>query len=305
MMKPWFYLIMLAGSALLAADDKPEARSMENDAKPKAVIIKAEDTISVDGDLTESTWKKANTYQIDWIFGGKGNGGMSTAPRGNVQYAWDDNYFYIAYTVNDINLVTIPSGMAQGPRTNRRQGLEKYHKSIPLDFTMILLSLNDPNFFWEINHNASNNFDEARITLPKKEWPLYNSTLAGKDKIVEEWAVFFKDHNAINWDTGEKQLFTLKSAVKLMKESTVSHVETAVDKDKGFTAEIRIPWFALGAPLSKQDGFKFNMDGEVIRVLLMLRNGDLPGIYHSSAKLNREFAHKQMENWQAFTLKKD
>lgn len=292
-MKQCLSLIVLAGCTLFAADDKP-----------KAVIVKAEDAVTIDGKLTEKAWKNANSYQLDWIFGGAKNATMSETERGTVQYSWDDYYFYIAYTVRDTNLVTIPSGMAQGPATNRRQGLEKYHKTIPLDFTMILLSLNDPNFFWEINHNASNNFDEARIILPKEEWPIYHSTLAGKTKLVEDWAIFFLDHNEINWDTGEEKSFTVKSAVALMKDSTVSHIKTATDKDKGFTAELRIPWFALGAPVSKKKGFAFDMDGEVIRTLVMLRNGDLPGIYHASNRLKRGFAHKQMPNWQAFTLKK-
>ncbi len=272
--------------------------------KPKAAILKAPGPIAIDGKLNERAWELANTYQIDWVFGGKENGKLSESPRGTVQYSWDEHYFYIGYRVFDENIVNLPSNEKQGPRDNQREGMRKYHKEIKLDFAMFLISIGSRNFLWEINHDASNHFNDVFIIVPEPEWPLYNSTLAGKSRVIESKAEFIRDHNEIDWDTGETGTFRLAHAVQLAKDSTIADNNARSDKDKGYTGEIRIPWEGLGASMKNKQGFSFKMDGKVIRVIALTRNGDLPVPYHASAKLDSGFAHKQVHNWPAFTLKK-
>ena len=153
------------------------------------------------------------------------------------------------------------------------------------------MTFDDPNFFWELHHNALDYWNDVFIIAPAKEWPFNNSTMAGR------WAISFLYQEYLQDDPD----YTFKRALQLKpkadgKPSTVNQGD---DEDTGYTAEIRIPWRALG-PSRKRETFipgvdpvtnrpiqistGWNMKGQVMRILSAVQNGDGGERYFSSGK---------------------
>ena len=285
---------VLASIAYTDADDK----------KPRASIVKSCDKITIDGKLTEKSWKQANEYGIDWTVGGKKSGNLSEKKYGAVKYTWDANYLYVAYRVFDENIVNLPSKEFQGPLGNRRQGLRKYDKNVELDYVSLFISLDDDHFLWEIDHNASNCVNDVCFWLPSPGMKIFESSIADKNKVIEQKSTYLEDQHEVDWDTGKEKSFTFKTAVTLMEGSTIAKDDKKKNHDKGYVAEMRIPWFSLGMARSRKKGFDFDVHGQVIRLLILVRNGESSDTYHASHKLKPGLVHLQMSNWQKFTLRK-
>ncbi len=303
----WLGVLTLSGCQMTGEvhNPAPTPTSVE-----KGDIFKTTKPIVIDGVLDEPAWQKAVSIPIKYIYGGKKDAAgcfsrPSTQPHGIVKCTWDEHYLYIGYECYDENLVALSSDKQQGPPDNRREGCEIWHDTIKVDVVEFFIAFESDRFFWELHHNALNQLNDVWITVPDKSWPFYQSSMAGRWRIVFAGDEFLKDQDETNRKTGKRGHYTLATAVKLMGQSTVSTDNSGKDKDQGYSAELRLPWFGLGAPRTCQRGFDWKMKGREIRILGVSQNADLKDRYHTTAKtLTGGFFHSQAKLWPRYTLKK-
>jgi len=105
----------------------------------------------------------------------------------------------------------------------------------------VLSPFGDPQIFWEIHHNALNQFNDILITVVDLDRPAAKSRLF-YDGIRFNWREVIED----DAETG----CTRKMAVRLKPKADgkPSTVNDASDEDTGYIGEIRLPWYGLGAP---------------------------------------------------------
>jgi hypothetical protein len=217
------------------------------------------------------------------VYGGPQHSQRSATPRGIVRYTWDDQYLYIGYVVYDDNLVARGNGELKGPAENRREGLGESTDALPTDRTEFFVVFADDHFFWELHHDAANHFSDIWVMVADPQWPIYQSTMAGRWKIAFMHQEYVDDQVDVDRATGERTAFRLATAVKLLPNSTVSADNARADKDQGYTAELRLPWHGIGAPAACRRGLKWDLHGQEIRLLAVTQNGEVPGCYHCSA----------------------
>ena len=257
----------------------------------------------MDGVLDEPAWQTAEAWPIDYAHGGKQHGQRSTAPCGSVKYTWDDQYLYIGYVVYDENLVAPGSGERQGPPDNRREGLAEYRADVPSDRVEFFIVFADDRFFWELHHDAANHLNDIWVMVPDPKWPVYQSTMAGRWKIAFMNQEYVDDQVEVDRTTGVRTAFRLATAVTLLPNSTVSTDNARADKDQGYTGELRLPWFGIGAPVARRQGRAWDMHGQEIRGLAVVENGDLPDRYHSSSPdLPADWFHHGVARYPRFRL---
>jgi hypothetical protein len=275
--------------------------------KPVA-IPKAAEPIKIDGDLNDPAWKDALAVDVPYIWSKVGE--KSTEPRMKVRYTWDDNYLYIGYETFDKNLVALGTGKKKGPKDNQREtcviGRDK------ADVVEFFISFGDPHFFWEIHHNAANKFSDIWCVVVEDNWPIAKSTR-------NRFGIQFLTEEYISDDSDAGH--TLATAVKLKPKADgkPSTVNDPSDEDTGYTAELRLPWFGLGAPMSaeshiqvKSDDGKmknvhgpWKMAGQQIRILAVVQDGDVKdnaGYFHSSPTKPGGWFHKGSDHWPLYVL---
>lgn len=288
------------GAADKKADDKAPATAA-------AAIYKAEQPITIDGVLDEPAWKQALPIDAIYTYGKVGE--KHSEPCMVARYTWDDNYLYIGYETFDKNLVALGSGVKKGPKTNQRDGLLISHEKELVDVVEFFVALNDPRFFWEVHHNAANQFNDIYCIVADESWPVRKSTLF-------RFGINFGFDVVLQDDTAGGK--TLATAVKLKPKADgkPSTVNDSSDTDTGYVGEMRLPWLGLGPALEResfvtieQDGKKRNihgpwkMAGENLKILAVVQNRDLKDMYHhSSPTFQGGFFHHGTKHWPGYVL---
>lgn len=284
-------------------------------------IYKAKVPPTIDGALDEECWARALPVRADYKHRQKGV--LSEKPRMLARYAWDEHYLFIAYETFDRNLVAVGSGRLEGPPDNRRKGCSIWKRGVKVDVVEFFIVLDDPIFFWEIHHNAKNQFNDIWIVVPPSEWAI------SKADFIRH-GIIFLDQQYIK-DDGPYKLAT---AVRLKRKEEkrsglpallfgkqpLSTVNCSRDIDTGYTAELRIPWYGLGAPKEcrtwikkepKKPGEKitlfpgpWKMEGRTISILAVVQDGDLAERYHHSspAKPPGGWFHKAVQFYPKYRL---
>jgi hypothetical protein len=253
----------------------------EPQAEPAATPVwKSEAPLVIDGVLDEPAWEHAVRVPVDFVHGKTGQ--KSPDHHMDVRYTWDEHYFYIGYETFDKNLVAVGTGKKEGPEKNQREGCEISHPTQPVDVVEFFISFGDHRFFWEIHHNAANQFNDIWCNVYDDSWPISKSS-------IDRYGIHFGASEFIKDD--EEGGRTFASAVKLKpaaggKPSTLNDPS---DVDTGYVGELRIPWAGLGAPRdretfdAKHKRGPWKMEGQQMLVLAVVQDGDLKDRYHHSS----------------------
>lgn len=255
--------------------------------------------IVVDGVLDEPVWQIAKPVEVDYL--GSKQGQKSAEKRMVAKYAWDGNYLFIGYETFDSNLLALGNNRTEGPEGNQRPGASIYDPATKVDVVEFFISFGDERFMWEIHHNAVNQFNDVFCIVPHPEWPVAKGTLTAH-------GIMFLDSEWLRDDPPH----TVARAVKLKPKAdgTPSTPNAPGDVDTGYTAEIRIPWRALGIPTAaetwrQEDGKRVpgpcNLEGQKVSLLAVVQDGDLPERYHHSGPERKsDWFHKTQPDWPAY-----
>ncbi|MCH7728464.1 MAG: hypothetical protein IH991_18590 [Planctomycetes bacterium] len=272
------------------------------------VLPKAKQTIKIDGELTDAAWQTAAVAKADYEMGQVGK--PSKQPRLITRYTWDDHYLYIAYETFDQNLIAVASDKTQGPKGNRRQGCEIWHPEKKIEVVEFFISFGDTRFFWELHHNAANQFNDVWCSVYDESWPISKSTRA-------PFGIHFGHLDYLQDDMDTGRTLAMATRLKANKNGTPSTINDSSDNDTGYTAELRIPWHSLGPPVNRRNfvtveasGQKkrvrgpWKMAGQQVLILAVVQDGDLPVRYHhSSPTFSGAWFHRHAKDWPAFVLK--
>ena len=279
----WFLAYSVVG------EEKPEAASAETTPLP---VRKALKPVVIDGMLDETCWKSATPVRVEFAYGKQGV--KSESLPAMVYYAWDYEYLYVGYETFDASLRAAGTGEEDGPRGNRREAADIGGSN---DVFEIFVSFNDPHFFWEIHHNALNNFSDIWVTVAPKDWPLYSSSRAYQGII---WAK--EEHLA----EGERDQAVLKATVRLKpkKDGKPGTINQGEDIDTGYVGELRLPWKSLGAPREWLNTSQPKMEGQTIVLFAAVQDGDKTPRYHHSSPNQKitGFFHLEAAGWPSYRL---
>lgn len=294
-------LFALLASACLAAD-------APSPTEPLPPILKADKPIVVDGVLDEPCWARAKPIRADHI--NSKQGVLSSEPHLLARFAYNEEYLYIGYETFDRNLVALGTGQKQGPPDNQREGAVIWKQGVKVDVVEFFISFGDEHFFWEIHQNAANHFNDVWCTVVDPAWPIAKSSLV-------PFGILFGDEMVIR-DEGDHKVAT---AVRLKPKADgkPSTVNDPTDVDTGYTAEIRLPWAGLGAPLDRRTWIErdspepgkpkvrepgpWKMAGQTVHLIAVVQDGDLAERYHhSSPTRNGGWFHKSFPDWPRYRL---
>jgi hypothetical protein len=262
-------------------------------------ILETKGPITIDGVLDEPVWRASKPVDVRFL--GSKQGEKSTDERMIARYAWDGDYLYIAYETFDSNLITLGSGRTEGPPERPRQGALIHHPEAKVDVVEFFLSFGDEHFMWEIHHNAANHFNDIFCIVPDPKWPIAKSSLA-------TYGIIFNDFEWLRDDPPH----TLAHAVHLKPKAdgAPSTVNDPSDIDTGYTAEVRIPWRALGIPREAETWLPgkpkrvpgpWNLKGQKLSLLAVVQDGDLPERYHHSSPTRKpDWFHKTQPDWPVY-----
>lgn len=252
------------------ADSRATARSKSPARQPQAVkpaddrpqlptahtiAKKAVDPIAIDGKLDEQSWKAAERLPIEIIH----NKAQKTTPGGFGRFTWDAENFYIAFEVIDTDI------QAQG------DGHDICDIVPPRDVVEIFLDTsNDDEHFLELHLNALNGFNDIFIIRPRDDSPL-QSCLRYKLMFMNGW-----------------NLEKYQTAVQV--NGTVNNAQ---DEDKGWTAEIKLPFKSLLLPV----GQKQPKLGGVWRMQLVVQDGDAQERYLEWSPGYEAWFHHAIGTW--------
>ena len=266
---------------------------------PAGRIYKTVQPVTVDGRLDEACWRRAEAIPVHFILGKTGEPAKELPMT--VRYAWDDYYLYIGYEVFDVNLVTQGTGKMQGPDDNRREGCELGRGDELYDLTEFFISFGDRHFFWELHHDASNHFNDVWINSFEPDWPANQGV---------RWGIYFASEEFVRDDADKRVAMTV--AMKPGADGRPSTVNDASDRDTGYTAEIRLPWGGIGAPmaLKSESHIPFvqfdpvwKMAGREIWLMAVVQMNDGHFRYcHSSPTAPGGWFHKLVDYWPRYTL---
>jgi hypothetical protein len=273
-------VILAAGLPDLAlAADEPAA------ATP---VAKTEQPIKIDGVLDDPVWKSATAIPVKYVWGKTGQ--ANEQPTMLVKY--DDNYFYIGYETFDSNLVALGTGESQGPPKNQRPAAKIGDAKEKVDVVEFFISFGDQRFFWELHHNAANQFNDLWCAVVDDAWPISKQTIA-------RFGIYFGDREIVGDDPDAGITFASAVQLKPKADGSPSTVNDSSDVDTGYTGELRLPWLGLGAPTERESYVKapaaaagepernihgpWKMEGQELLVLAVFQNGDLADHYHHSS----------------------
>ena len=267
----------------------------------------------VDGVLDDACWQRAPVAAVDFVLGKLGQKAGRIPMKSRL--TWDDQYLYIGYETFDGNLIAVGTGEEQGPAPNRRQGAKIHDPEAKIDVAEFFITFGDEHFFWELHHNASNQFNDVWCAVIDDKQPVTKTALA-------RYGIHFGHGEFLEDDAGAKAQFAAAVKLKPKADGAASTVNNASDTDTGYTAELRLPWAGLGTPLDREtwitvepttpDGPKtryhgpWKMEGAEIRVLSVCQNGDLEDRYHHDAPLCAGgWFHKGAPIWPRYLLVAD
>lgn len=303
---------------LVACSVLPVALAKEGDAvtdpnAPAAAaapqpILRVAEPIVIDGDLAKPCWANAAPIRADYV--NSKQGVLSDQPRMAARYAYDDDYLYIGYETFDKNLIAIGSGKKEGPADNQREGCEIFLKDVKVDVVEFFISFGDEHFFWEIHHNALNQFNDVFCVTLDPNWPIAKAAMYPH-------GIIFCPEQFLPDDGPHKLSLAVK--LKPKADGKPSTVNDANDEDTGYMGEIRIPWYALGAPAAartfvmqpsadpnsppKRVSGPWNMTGRQLSILAVVQDGDLAERYHhSSPTRSGGWFHTTMPLWPKYVL---
>ena len=261
----------------------------------EGTIPKVTGKVAIDGVLDDAIWKKSKIYRGDYIQGKVGQ--LSNDPRLEVRYAWDSHYLYIGYETFDHNLIALKLKGQQGPADNRRQNCAIWHPdNRKLDVVEFFITFGNEHFFWELHHNARNDFSDVLCLVNMPGWEKEKPSIA-------QWKIYFGSEEFIQ-DEGPYKL-ERKVKLKANADGKPSTIGNEKDTDSGYTAELRLPWLGLGAPLSAQTSGRgpWQMAGRKIRLLAVVQDGDLKQRYHHSGSVfNDAWFHHGVKSYPVFKL---
>ena len=281
---------------------------------PAAVRVpKAAEPPVVDGRLEDACWQRAPVTAVDMVMGKTGQRADHIPMK--CRLAWDDQYLYIGYETFDANLVAVGTGEEQGPAANRREGAKIHDPPTKVDVVEFFITCGDERHFWEFHHNARNQFNDVWCAVFDDTQPITKTLLA-------RYGIHFGHGEHLDDDPGAQASFAAAVALKPKADGAASTVNDDSDTDTGYTAELRLPWAGLGAPLEREtlivvepttpDGHKtsyhgpWKMAGAEIRVLSVCQNGDLDDRYHHDAPLfPGGWFHKGAAVWPRYLLVDD
>ncbi len=280
--------------------------------QPVIQVHRVADPLKIDGDLSKPQWQRAEPIRVDYI--NTKQGVLSETPRMKARYLWDEHYFYIGYEFFTRNLKAQGNGRKKGPPGNERDGAEIWLADKNVDIAEFFISFGDPNFFWEIHQNELNQFNDVWITVPDPSW-----------KLAQQANIPFGIIFGQNFIEDEGP-FRLASAVKLLPKADgkPSTVNDPSDVDTGYSGEIRIPWYGLGASVSRRGAAiklplepnqteprttpgPWDMAGAKLNILAVYQDMDLPDRYHHSSptKPPGGWFHLCQPYWGVFQLVED
>ena len=276
-------------------------------------VDKTVTAITIDGVLNEPAWKKAQVVEANYVWGQVGR--RSSQPQMRVRYTWDDHYLYVGYETFDTNLVAIGTGEKEGPGDNLREGCAITHPTGKPDVVEFFISFGDLRFFWELHHNAANQFNDIWCVVVDKAWPISRSTM-------NRFGIQLLQREYLQDDAATGHRLGTAVALKPKADGKPSTVNDPNDVDTGYTGELRLPWLGLGAPLDREnwvtvprDDSKapplrrhgpWKMAGQEIRILAVVQNGDLKERYHHSSPTKPgDWFHKGAEHYPRYVLVAD
>lgn len=307
----------LAVVSLLALAPIVSARAQSTTDKPAEpaaaepiVLHKAAAPPEIDGKLDDACWKNAVVFNVDHVHGAKPPRQADKPPM-TCRYTWDDRYLYIAYEIFDANLIAQGTGQKQGPPGNQREGAVIYNEQGNIDLVEFFIGFDDPRFFWEIHHNAFNQFNDVWCVYLDPKWPVSKAARF-------RWGISFNHEEYIE-DEGD---YTLKTAVALKpgSDGKPSRINDASVPGAGYTAEIRLPWWGLNTPIDRQTTIRhpatqpggrewtepgpWKMAGATMSILAVVQNPDLKDRYHRANPTGPDpWFHKDFPNYPRFILK--
>lgn len=290
-----FVMVAVGAAAAARAQDQEPGEAP----KPLGEILRAKGTITMDGKLDEADWKTAKPIAVKYVRGKKNVIGEQA--RMNVRYLWDDGYLYIGYEVFDTNLVALGSGVMDGPEKNRRMGCLNNASNAPVDVVEFLVVFEDRNFFWQLQINASNQINDALCVAELPSWKKTRIAFTG-GALYWAWGEHIQDE-------GER---TLTSALSLSPrpDGTLSTVNNASDSDIGYTGELRLPWYGIGAPaVARTSGVggkpgAWKMVNREISILAVVQDGDDPAHSLTTASATTiDFLAQQADRFPRYTLR--
>lgn len=273
-------------------------------------ILRTDTPVKIDGVLDDPCWKKARPVRVDFLNGKRGV--LSDEPRMTAWYAYDDYYLYIAYETFDKNLQTQSGDHKEGPLDNQRMGCEIWNDAGTIDVVEFFISFGDERFMWEIHHNASNEFNDVFCIVPDPEWQFSQSSNV-------RYGIFFGMENYIHDDIDGVHKLAIAVKLKPKADGKPSTVNDPKDLDAGYTGEIRLPWFGIGAPANRRKWVPgkplkpggrpvmlpdiWQMSGQTILLLAVCQNSDLKErYYHSSPTRHGNWFHTTAAHWPKYAL---
>ncbi len=281
---------------------------------PAAVRVpKASEPPVVDGRLEDACWQRAPLSAVDFVMGKQGQKGKRMPMQ--CRLTWDDQYLFIGYETFDDNLIAVGTDEEQGPASNRREGAKIHDPQAKVDVAEFFITCGDDHHFWEFHHNARNQFNDVWCAVIDDKQPITKTSLA-------RYGIHFGHGEHLDDDAGAKASFAAAVNVKPKADGAASTVNDDSDTDTGYTAELRLPWAGLGAPLEREtliivepttpEGKKtsyhgpWKMAGAEIRVLSVCQNGDLEDRYHHDGPLfPGGWFHKGAAVWPRYLLVAD
>ena len=299
----WFTLACsLAGIGMVIAADVTPGQPPAPPPPPHFFAPKSPVPLTMDGVLNEDIWQKATPVRVDYV--DKGGGVPTEPPKMISKVVWDDHYLYIGYEVFDTNVTAAGQGDLQGPKGRQRESVV-IDSTGKADFTEFFISFGDANFFWEIHHNAANNFSDVWCTVVDPKWPLAKSSM-------HRYGIMFGAIDIIE-DEGP---YTLATAVnfRFAPKGNRSTLNNPADVDQGYTAEIRLPWAGIGAPRDLETfipvdpnnkGFTipgpWKMTGQTASLLSVCHNGDInQNYFHSAPQRQGGWFHTSYPLWPVY-----
>lgn len=263
-------------------------------------VYRAAAPVTIDGALDEPCWKTATAYRVDYEHGRLGS--LCTQALMTVKYAWDDHYLYIGYETFDTNLQAETTGELEGPPGNRRRGCVIWTGKGP-DCVEFFLSWGSERYVWELHHNAENDFNDIWCVVHPDNDPA--TRFAGWD-----YGIRFCYREYLPDDGPDTVAMATK--LKPKAEGGRSTINDPSDVDTGYTAELRLPWFATGIAMDRAvmgpprgphkrvervPGL-WKVEGLELWVLAVVQDADSHARYHHSGPAFKAgWFHRGAANW--------
>ncbi len=262
-------VVCLIGCQIITADETAPKPAVAP--PPPAPIYKSAKPIKVDGELNDPAWAAAAPIEVNYLFNETDK--RDTRVPMIVRFAWDDNYFYIAYEIFDTDLVAVDDGRIKGPPDNQRKAAKPWAPEEKVDIAEFMFHVGDDMYLWELHHNSLNHFNEAFLTLFGSDSDLYDTAFNALGYMYQD-EITFKDRGDIKF----------KSAVHMMTDADGNPAtpNDASDVDTGYTGEIRIPRFWVPTErITADDGSR--SPSRQMRILSVCLNGNDGYEYHHSS----------------------